>query len=252
MFAIIDHYAGKDGPLHRWHPVVKLLALIASMVVIVSLHHFGPLFLGIAGSWLLAMASGVPARLTLRRQRIAVILAVVMFAAAWAFTEGGPFWQLGPLRVPIQPARSAGLLALKLSAILTLSIPLLATQPFYVFLASLRRMGVPDKMISMLHLMYRYNVVFADRMQSTLRAAWLRGWRLSVNPVRLQPLGGMFGSLVLRSLEQAERVEQAMRLRGFDGRIHVTWRYKLRAMDLLKAAGALGWAAGMLGWDLWM
>ena len=146
----------------------------------------------------------------------------------------------------------AGLvLALKVSAVLVLTVPLLATQPFFVFLESLRKLGLPQRLVSMLLLMSRYNLVLADRMQSTMRAARMRGLQLSARPGRLRPLGGIFGSTILQSLEQAERVGQAMQLRGFDGRIRVSWPYRLCGMDVVKAVAVLACVGALLAWDLW-
>ncbi len=251
MFAIIDHYAHKDSWLHRWHPLAKVISLLACVVMIVSLRQIGPLALALLGSWLLALGTTVPARAILKRQKVALLLGTAVLLVAWLTGRGQTHWQLGPLAVPVDPLRAAATLALKISSVLVLTVPLLATQPFFVFLETLRRLGLPNRMVSMLLLMSRYNLVLADRVQSTLRAAKMRGLRISASPARLRPLGGLFGSMVLQSLEQAERVDQAMRLRGFTGRIRTSWPYQLRPADVAKSAAVLLGAAILLAWDLW-
>ena len=251
MFAIIDHYAHHDSWLHRWHPVVKLVCLLGAVAVIASLRSIAPLVLALGGSWVLAMGSTVPAGTTLKRQKIAIVLAAVVFAVSWLGGQAQRHWEVGSVAVPVEPVLAGVVLALKVSAILVLTVPLLATQPFFIFLESLRRLGVPRRLVSILLLMSRYNLVLADRMQSTMRAARLRGLQLSARPAKLKPLGGIFGSMVLQSLEQAERVEQAMRLRGFDGRIRTSWPYRFGGTDLLKAAAVLSFTAVLVAWDLW-
>lgn len=251
MFAIIDHYAHHHSWLHRWHPVVKIVCLLAAIAVIVSLKSPWLLGLALAGCWALALTCSVPARFTLKRQKIAVLLASVVFLVAWLGGAAQRHWHIGGLAVPVEPLVAGLVLALKVSAVLVLTVPLLATQPFFVFLESLRRLGLPRRLVSMLLLMSRYNLVLADRMQSTMRAARMRGLQLSASPARLKPLGGIFGSTILQSLEQAERVEQAMQLRGFDGGIRVSWPYRLGGMDVVKAAAVLACVGGLLAWDLW-
>lgn len=251
MFAIIDHYAQEDSWLHRWHPLAKIVSLLAAVAVIVSLHRVGPLALALVGSWVLALGCTVPAYVLFKRQKIALWIGAAVLLVALLTGHAQHHWHVGGLSIPLEPFRAAILLALKISCVLVLTVPLLATQPFFVFLEALRRLGLPDRLVSMLLLMSRYNLVLADRMQSTLRAAKMRGLQLSAAPARLRPLGGIFGSMVLQSLQQAERVDQAMRLRGFDGRIRASWPYRFRMVDLLKSAGVVVGAMALLAWDLW-
>ena len=246
MFAIVDHYAHEDTWLHRWHPQIKIVSLLAAIVIIVSLRRAGPLSLALAGSWGLALGCTVPARVIFKRQKFALLLGLAVVLVAWLVGHGAYPWQ-----VPVESLRAALILTLKVSCVLVLTVPLLASQPFFVFLEALRRLGLPNRLVSMLLLMSRYNLVLADRMQSTLRAAKMRGLRLSAAPARLRPLGGIFGSMVLHSLEQAERVNQAMHLRGFNGQIRASWSYELSAWDALKSAAVWIGAAALLAWDLW-
>ncbi len=250
MLAIIDHYAQNDSWLHRWHPVVKLAGLLAAIVVAVSLQGVVVLLVALAGAWGLALASTVPAGVILRRQKVALLLGAAVAVVGWIAGIGDVHWRLKWLSIPVEPFVAGLVLTLKISCVLVLTVPLLATQPFYVLLDALRRVHLPDRVVTMLLLMSRYNLVLADRMQSTLRAAKLRGLQLSARPARLRPLGSILGAMVLRSLAQAERVEQAMRLRGFDGRIRVSWPYELQRADWLKLTAVAAAAVILLVWDL--
>jgi cobalt/nickel transport system permease protein len=55
----------------------------------------------------------------------------------------------------------------------------------------------------------------------------------------------------VRSSERAERVGQAMRCRGFDGRFRALHEPRTEPADVLFFALVVGGAAGLLAWDLW-
>jgi len=236
MLALIDHYANRSTWLHNWHPTVRVLSLLVAIFVCTWLKRPGPLLIMLLTANILAASAAVPARLLYRRYRTAILISAAVFLAAWLFLGHGPTWRIGPASVPVYALRPAVILALKLSAILLLTVPLLATQPFHVLIASLRRIGLPRKLVNVFLLMQRYNMVLADEFQNTATAATLRGFRWSANPRRLKGLGGVVGALLVRSVERAERVEQAMRLRGFAGELTVSWPWRLQVRDLLKAA----------------
>ena len=47
-----------------------------------------------------------------------------------------------------------------------------------------------------------------------------RGFRLRCNPHTWRSIGYLFGMLLVRSIERAERILAAMRCRGFQGHFH--------------------------------
>jgi cobalt/nickel transport system permease protein len=63
-------------------------------------------------------------------------------------------------------------------------------------------------------------------------------------------VGNVTGTLLVRSLERAERVGQAMRCRGFDGRFHSLAEFRTRGRDVLLFLVMVGAAAALLLWDL--
>jgi cobalt/nickel transport system permease protein len=58
------------------------------------------------------------------------------------------------------------------------------------------------------------------------------------------------GALLVRSHERAERVGQAMRCRGFDGRFRSLTAFRTRPADVTFFLLTAGAAAGLLLWDL--
>ncbi len=89
------------------------------------------------------------------------------------------------------------------------------TPPERMF-AALAHMRVPGAAVSIGWLVYRYLWVLGDEGRRMVRAWQARrrgGWR--AGDVRV--LGGIAALMFIRSIERAERIDRAMRARGFEG-----------------------------------
>jgi cobalt/nickel transport system permease protein len=84
---------------------------------------------------------------------------------------------------------------------------------------ALARLGAPDKLV---HL-YAFTIRYLDllhREYARLRTAMkARAFRLRGDRHSWRSIGWLFGMLMVRSVERAERIMAAMRCRGFDGRL---------------------------------
>ncbi|MFO0956594.1 MAG: cobalt ECF transporter T component CbiQ [Isosphaeraceae bacterium] len=90
--------------------------------------------------------------------------------------------------------------------------------PFPKLLGALARLGVPEVLVATLHFMERYTHVLADELGRMLRARRSRNFRVT-GRLDWGILAGLIGSLMIRALERAERVESSMLARGWDGTI---------------------------------
>ena len=76
--------------------------------------------------------------------------------------------------------------------------------------------------------MYRYIFVLFDEALRMIRAHSLRSFRAYPN---IRILGSLIGQLLLRSLNRAERIHNAMIARGFDGEIRIMKTLKMQPLD---------------------
>jgi cobalt/nickel transport system permease protein len=109
---------------------------------------------------------------------------------------------------------------------------LVVTTPFPDLLKAMRSLHIPLVLTATISFMYRYLFVLVDeatRLQAaraarsvgTGRTVW---WRARV-------LGGMIGSLFIRSYERSERIYAAMLSRGFAGEVRTLTRLTWQARD---------------------
>ena len=104
--------------------------------------------------------------------------------------------------------------------------------------AAMERLGVPKAFTVQILFLYRYLYVLAEEALRLTRARSLRTF--GGRGAGFRPYVSLLGHLLLRTLDRAERIHQAMLGRGFDGEVRLLRVLRFRAADL---AFTLGWSA---------
>jgi cobalt/nickel transport system permease protein len=100
------------------------------------------------------------------------------------------------------------------------------------------RLGAPRIFVAQIIGLYRYLFLLTDETERTLRA-----WRLRSGhgkPPSWRMFARILGQLLLRAIERAGRVYEAMRCRGFEGELKMIGALHFRPADGLFLAGWLG------------
>jgi cobalt/nickel transport system permease protein len=234
----LERYLRGTSLIHRLDPRLKVLAVLAYVLVTTSTPvRAWPAFL-----WLAALAGGaillsrIPLVEALRRSAIALPFAG-MAAISLPFTRAGQvLWAWHPfgwhIAITDQGVLSFATLIVKSWLSVLVSGLLVATTPFPDLLVALRALGAPTLLAAILSFTVRYLFVLVDEAMRMQRARQARSagpggtllWRVRV-------LGGMIGSLFIRSYERSERIYAAMLSRGFDGQVRTLTRLRWRALD---------------------
>ena len=77
----------------------------------------------------------------------------------------------------------------------------------------------------------------------------VRGFRNRPDLHSYRTIGQVAGTLLVRSHERSERLAQAMRCRGFDGRFRSLHAFRTTVADVLAFALVVGYAACVLAGD---
>lgn len=134
--------------------------------------------------------------------------------------EGERLYQLGILSVYYPGVVLAAMVTLKTMSILLIFTALITTMPITTLGQALKRLRVPDKLVYLLLLTYRYLFVITEEYTRLRTAMLIRGFRPSLNIHSLKSYAYLMGMLFVRASVRAERVSQAMCLRGFNGEFH--------------------------------
>src|SRR6266567_298568 len=95
----------------------------------------------------------------------------------------------------------------------------------------------------------RYAFLFAAELTRMRVALRVRGYRSRISRHSYRTVGHVAGTLLVRGYERAERVGQAMRCRGFDGRFWSVTDFHTSGGDVLFFAVLVGATATLVAWD---
>ncbi len=240
-----------ESPLRRLDPRWKLAALVLAALAVAALRSPLSALAALAGSLALAVLARLPLRWFLGRLgSVAAVLAVFAAALPFLLRGPGPSWQWGPISFSLYGGGVAVVLCAKALALLTLMLVLLATAPLDATFKAAHALRVPGLLVQLAMLSYRYLFVVADELARLRVALRVRGYRNRASRHCYHTVGTVAGTLLVRSYERAERVGQAMRCRGFDGRFRSLALFRTTAADVLAFIAVVAAAGGLLAWDL--
>ncbi len=240
--SFLDRYSDRNSMIHRLDPRTKLVATLAFIAAVVLTPsggwlNYGLYFIIVAG---LILLSRVPVLYVLKRSL--VIFPFVLLVAVFIpfFKEGevaGSYnlwlWQVSVTHNGL--AVLGNILARSWLSVLSL-ILLTATTGFSSLLRGLERLRVPGVMVMLLSFMYRYIFILVDEVMRLKQARDSRSfgghWVRQIGAV-----GGMIGTLFIRSYERGERVYAAMLARGFYGHSRTLERLHFGRADAYFVAG---------------
>jgi cobalt/nickel transport system permease protein len=186
-----------------------------------------PAALALFGATILALVARLPLRwYAMRLGAIALLLAPFVVSLPLLLPDrGGSFLATG--------LTLALLLAMKGLTIVTLMLVLLATAPLDATLKAAHALHIPGLLVQLAMLTYRYVFVLGAELHRLRIALRVRGYRNRASRHSYRTVGHVAGTLLVRSVEQAERVGQAMRCRGFDGRFRSLTTFRTSVPDVV-------------------
>lgn len=233
-----DTLAGRDTPAHRLDPRAKLLVTVFYCGIAVSFDRYTvsaivPLILYPA---FLCIVGKIP---------FSYIGKKILWVSPFALTVGifNPLLEPQPISEICGITVSAGQVSfasILLRFVLTVgaAAALSAVTGFYPLLRAAERLGVPRVLILQMMFFFRYLFVLASQAVRMIRARNLRSF--GARGIGLRSYGPLTGHLLLRTLDRAERIYQAMNTRGFRGEIRLLRPLRFRVSDALFIAG---WSA---------
>lgn len=217
-------------------PRVKLVTAISFIIaVLLSGTIVFPLCV-FSFSLALMLTLGFPARIVVSRVLIPAGIVSVLFVLKMFMTPGEVLWSFhaGPfsLSVTDEGLRAGVILASRVAGAVSMVLLLGMVTPAHDIFRALLWMKVSHVWVEIAMLMYRYIFVLMDAASDMATAQKLRlGY--SDSRKALQSVGVLSGAVLLRSIDQAERTNEAMLLRGYNGTIPVGKLPPLKRSDAL-------------------
>jgi cobalt/nickel transport system permease protein len=246
--AHIDKFAYQDSPIHRLDSRVKFVAVLVFTAVVISLPRTSLSILACyaVGPFAILVLGGIPLRFTFKQ-----ILLVSPFVLVLALSC--PLYDRTPVEVAFGPwvlhltlgwMRGFAILAKFVVTMLAL-IALVSTTRFNDLLTGLQRLGLPKVLVIQLGFLYRYIFVLIDRAHHILQARAGRKLRSLGFKTEMRVAAAMVGSLFIRSIDTAERINVAMQARGFDGKWNTISKLRIHAADFVFILSAAVFVLGL-------
>lgn len=230
----LDELAQKGTSIHRIHPLAKLITTVAFLTVVVSFGRYeisGLLSFLFYPVLLMAFAE-IPIVPILKRILIIepVIIGIGILNPLFeqkTFVIWGITLSLGWITF----------LSIFIKSVLTITAVLLliATTGINRLGAALRMLKIPKILVLQLLLTYRYISVLMEEVARMLRAYELRSPKQ--RGIHRSAWGSFAGQLILRTYDRAQRVYQAMCIRGFTGEYNTGEDIKMKAGDYMYMVG---------------
>ncbi len=227
------------SPLSRFDPRWKLAGLLLASAAAAVVQTPAGAAAALAGAFVLAVLGRLPWRCWAARLAPAILFVAVFTVPPLFFGRG---------------AETAVVLLCKAAALTTLALVLLATAPLDATLKAAQALRVPGVVVQLTLMSYRYVFLLAQELGQLRIALRLRGYRNRANLHSYRTIGSVAGALLVRGWERGERVGQAMRCRGFDGRFRSLADFHTTAADVLMFTLIVGTALAVcaLDWLIWL
>ncbi|MBI4903476.1 MAG: energy-coupling factor transporter transmembrane protein EcfT [Acidobacteria bacterium] len=234
--AVVDVWSRGDSPLHRLDARVKILALLAFLLSMATLHPFpGAALAGFGAMALLGIVfSRLPFAALLLRA-CAVLPFTITFAAISAWNgDAGRAW---------------GLLAKAFLSALAVLL-LAGTTPMPRLLNAAHALRCPRILVLVVQFLHRYLFVLLEQAAHMRAASLCRGYRSSKRTVSetMEAAAGMLSVLFARSYERADAIHRSMMARGFRGEIPLLDQPALHGRDFVFLVTCIALAAGIRLW----
>ena len=241
---------GDEARARPWLDVLdartRIVSALAVVAAVLSIRSPLVLLAGLPVLLVFALACGLRPREIAARMAHAEGFVLVLLLMLPLTVPGPAFAAFGPVEFssPGLDRAIKILLRVNLSA-LTVLVLLAGLEPSR-FGHALAGLGFPRKLAHLLLFSARWAALVkqeALRLHDALRA---RAFRASTSAHTFRTLGHFTGQLLVRALERAERVDEAMRCRGFSGRFALVVEERAGWRDAAFAAGVFCCLCGAL------
>ncbi|MHC1717151.1 MAG: cobalt ECF transporter T component CbiQ [Acidaminococcaceae bacterium] len=231
---LLDDLAKKDTYIHKLHPLVKLLTTVIYLAVVMSFDRYeiSNILPFMFFPLILMLLAELPLKLIVNR--LLVVLPLIIGIGIlnpiidnYVVTISGVNFSRGWITF----------LSLSIKCILSVSagIILIATTGIDRLAVAMRMIKIPKIFVLQLLLTYRYITVLAEEFLRMTQAYLLR--TPEQKGISKNHWGSFAGQLILRTFDRAERVYQAMLLRGFTMEYNVGYIEKASFKDFAYLTG---------------
>lgn len=249
---IEEIFATGHSFIHKTDPRCRLAAATLLCFVIALGQKIPMLWTGLGLSVIFVLWARL--NLVLVFRRLLVIWGFLLFLwAVLPFTyDGDVVWRIGTFGITRQGIDQCTAISIKSNAILLVFISLITTMDFSTLGYVLNFFKIPEKLVHLLLLTYRYIFVIEQEYRRLIRTARLRSFVPRTNMHTYRTYAYLCGMLFVRASARAQRVYHAMKCRGFSGRFICLNEFSLSLSDIIWTLGVITAAACLIFMEIYL
>lgn len=237
----LDELAVKNTEIHRLNPCAKIVTTAIFLIVVASFSKYELISLFPLFIYPLTLMNRAALPFSVIAKRVIATVPFVLFIGIFnPLLDHTPGFQAGSFMISNGWISFFSIL-LRFILAVTSALILVATTGMDKIGAALLKLHVPKMFVIQLMFMYRYLYVLLDELSRTLLAYSLRSGQ--EKGLHFRVWGSLLGQLLLRTIDRAQRIYQAMLCRGFSGEIRLLRYNVLTKKDI---AYCLGWSVFFL------
>ena len=227
----MDELALLNSPIHRIHPLIKLVVTLSYVFIVVSFNKYDLSGLVFMIIFLISMYILGDISFFSSIKKLKIILPICIFLGIFnPFFDKVIIFNIGELEVTSGMVSGLTLIIKGMFSVLA-SYLLFATTGIEKICYALRIIHIPKIIVTQLLLTYRYITVLLTEANNIYQAYSLRAPKQK--GVHYKVWGSLLGQLLLRSIDRANDVYESMLLRGYNGEFNNSLKRKFKISDFL-------------------
>jgi cobalt/nickel transport system permease protein len=256
----LDPYRPRNSLVHRLDPRIKLVLAVAFILTNALLPSGAWPFYILLFALILSVEVISDLGMAYALKRSSLALPFMLAALPLIFTIPGVSlfsFSVGPWQIHASLQGLERFISITIKSWLSVqaAIVLAASTSFPDLLVAMRALYVPQLLVSVFGLMWRYMFVLVDEASRLLRARSARSGQSDLPGARTggslswraRVTGGMAGSLFLRAFERSDRIYMAMVSRGYDGEVRALPLPQVQPTQWVVLVAGLGLLVAFLG-----
>ena len=210
----MDNMANSNRFLNKIHPLVKLLIIVLYIIMLTSINKYDLIKTLSMSIFLIAVSIIGDLSIWHAVKKLKVIF-ILLFLVGIAnpILDRNIYFYIGSLPI-YSGIISMITLFMKGSFAIISSYFLIATTSIENICYALKLIHIPNVIVTVIMLIYRYMIVFLKELQRIWTAYSMRAPKQ--NGFNIKSWGSMIGSLMIKSIDKAQVVYESMEMRGFN------------------------------------
>ncbi|PID42391.1 MAG: cobalt ECF transporter T component CbiQ [Gammaproteobacteria bacterium] len=220
-----------ESMVDSFDPRVRIVWCAIYACIVVLSNSFVVVLTGFFCSIALVFLAKLNLKRTIRRLLAMDMFMIFLIVLLPFTTPGQAIFHIGGLVASKEGLLHALLIAVKANTVVLALLAMVGTMSTTAFGYALAKLRVPDKLVHLLLFTVRYLDVIGQEYKRMRQAMLARAFVLRPDKHTWRSIGYLVGMLLIYALERSERIMDAMKCRGYQGRFYLLDEVALSTRD---------------------